>query len=193
MTPTERAAFLLHDVFDLSFSEVAEAISQEEATCRQLAARARQRLLALGPRFTPPPGDAKRLVESFLYAVATGDLGSVKSLLSEDAVMYSDGGGKVQAALKPVEGADRISRFFVGIRAKYPSVRVAFRAVWVNGLPGIVLYREGELDQVLAFQFDPTGAIEAIYVTRNPEKLAHTSLRPGGAPIDARGPAPLSK
>jgi RNA polymerase sigma-70 factor (ECF subfamily) len=91
--------------------------------------------------------------------------------------MYSDGGGKVQAALKPVEGADRVSRFFLGIRAKYPSVSVAFRAVWVNGLPGIVLYREGELEQVLAFQFDATGVIEAIYITRNPEKLADASLQ----------------
>ena len=172
LTPPERAAFLLHDVFDLSFAEIAEAIGQEPASCRQLASRARRHIAELKPRFQPPPEIASQLIQAFLTTLATGDVDAICGLLAQDAVLYSDGGGKVLAALKPIHGGHRIARFYGGVLTKFPppsplDVRLAF----LNGLPGAVIGSGGSAIQTFAFEIDSAGQIKTMYTTRNPEKL----------------------
>ncbi len=172
LTPPERAAFLLHDVFELPFSEVAEAIAQNEAACRQLAARARRRLNALPTHAKPADDHARALVQTFLVAAGSGNVEAMRNLLANEAILYSDGGGKVLAARKPVYGADRICRFYAGLSVKYPlRGHVQVRVLRINGMPGAVVAVNNEVIQTFALQFDAHERIEAIYSTRNPEKL----------------------
>ncbi|MGE0665711.1 MAG: sigma-70 family RNA polymerase sigma factor [Sphingomonadales bacterium] len=174
LSPLERAAFLLHDVFDMEFAEVAQALDREEAACRQLASRARGHLKSARPRFAVPPADGERLVRAFLAAAASGDAAAFARLLSEDAVLHSDGGGKRLAALNVITGRDRVARFFLGVARKLPWERCALRQQAVNGMPGLVLIEPDGGPQTFAFQI-AGGVITAIYVVRNPDKLKHLS------------------
>jgi RNA polymerase sigma-70 factor (ECF subfamily) len=173
LSPLERAAFLLHDVFGLEFAEVARALGREETACRQLAVRARSHIEQGRPRFTASEKDGRRLADAFVTATRSGDIKALTELLAEDAVLYTDGGGKRAAALNPIYGAEKILRFLVGITGKNPALRDAeARAATVNGLAGFVVRAEGS--SVETFAFEPRdGRIAAIYVVRNPEKLRH--------------------
>jgi RNA polymerase sigma-70 factor, ECF subfamily len=173
LSPLERAAFLLHDVFGLEFTEVARAIGREETACRQLAVRARSHIEQGRPRFAASAQDGRRLADAFAVATRSGDIKALAELLAKDAVLYTDGGGKRAAALNPIYGADKILRFLVGITGKDPSLRDAeARAATVNGLAGFVVREED--GSVETFAFEPrNGRIAAIYVVRNPEKLRH--------------------
>ena len=176
LSPLERAAFLLHDVFDMEFGEVADALGRSEAACRQLAARARGHVRAERPRFRVSPEDGAKLVDAFLAASRSGDAGSLAQLLAESAVLYSDGGGKKRAALNPIHGRDRIVRFFTSLARKerlHPIVGV--RPTQVNGMAGLVAV---EADgTVLTISLDiRDGLIAAIYIVSNPDKLHHVAI-----------------
>jgi RNA polymerase sigma-70 factor, ECF subfamily len=173
LSPLERASFLLHDVFGLDFAEVARALGRGEAACRQLAARARAHIEAGRPRFSASREEGDRLAAAFARAAGAGDVQALTQVLAEDAVLYSDGGGKRVAALKPIRGADKIVRFLAGVVRKNPTLLTTdLRAAAVNGLPGFVLREtDGSLDTIAIEHRD--GRIVAIYLTRNPEKLRH--------------------
>jgi RNA polymerase sigma-70 factor, ECF subfamily len=173
LSPLERASFLLHDVFGLDFAEVGGVLDRGEAACRQLAARARAHIEAGRPRFPASREEGVRLAAAFAAAAQSGDAGTLMKLLAEDAVLYSDGGGKRAAALKPIYGADKILRFLDGISRQSPELPSArWRAAAVNGLAGfIVREKDGAIDTVAFEHHD--GRIAAIYIVRNPEKLRH--------------------
>jgi RNA polymerase sigma-70 factor (ECF subfamily) len=172
LSPLERAAFLLHDVFDMDYAEVASTIERSEAACRQLAARAREHVRDERPRFTPNPDVTARLGDAFLRAVSTGDVAPFTAMLAEDAILYTDGGGKRHAALNPIYGRDKITRFLAGIAAKWPPPPPKdMQATMINGLPGYVFHTD-EGVETLAFELDGD-FIVAIYGVRNPDKLKH--------------------
>jgi RNA polymerase sigma-70 factor, ECF subfamily len=176
LSPLERASFLLHDVFGLGFAEVARALDRDEAACRQLAARARAHIEEGRPRFPASPEEGRRLAEAFTGAAQSGDIGALAKLLAEDAVLYSDGGGKRAAALKPIHGADKILRFLAGITRKNAALAAAqWRSATVNGRAGFVIREDDGSVDTMAFACRD-GRIAAIYVTRNPEKLRHVGF-----------------
>jgi RNA polymerase sigma-70 factor (ECF subfamily) len=175
LSPLERAAFLLHDVFDMDYGAVGEALGSSEAACRQLAARAREHVREGRPRYPASDADARKIAEAFVIAAATGDVAALTRLLADDAVVYSDGGGKRATALNPIYGRQRIVRFFAGLRAKGSG---AFSATHVtpatlNGLPGFV-FQTPEGTETTAVEI-ADGRVVAIYTVRNPEKLRHLS------------------
>lgn len=180
LSPLERAAFLLHDVFDFSFSEVALALARSEAACRQLAARARAHVRAVRPRGATPPAsrpgemDAKHaeLMSAFVAATRSGDLNALTELLAQDVRVVTDGGGKVAAALNVLDGADRAARFLVGATRKGWRADFTLRFATINGLPAIIVDGSEGPVQTAAFEFDDD-TIRAVYVVRNPDKLRH--------------------
>ncbi|MES1209288.1 MAG: sigma-70 family RNA polymerase sigma factor [Pseudomonadota bacterium] len=173
LSPLERAAFLLHDVFDMDYPDVAAAIERGEAACRQLVTRAREHVRQDRPRYAPSDAEARRLADAFVTAAATGDVNGLARLLADDAVWYSDGGGKRVSALKPIVGKDRIVRFYEGIWAKGSGAFSAFQAqpVTLNGLPGFV-FQTAEGIETLAVE-TANGLIVALYAVRNPDKVRH--------------------
>jgi RNA polymerase sigma-70 factor (ECF subfamily) len=187
LSALERAAFLLHDVFDFSFSEVAVALERSEAACRQLASRARDHVRAARPRgAAAPPArsgeiDAKHvtLLRAFEAATRTGDLRAITQFLASDARIVTDGGGKVRSALEVIEGAERVARFIVEATKKRPDAwwREDFRMrfAMVNGLPGTIVDSNDGPVQTSAIEIEGD-LIRAIYVVRNPDKLRHLAL-----------------
>lgn len=173
LSPLERAAFLLHDVFDMGFDEIAPALGRSAAACRQLASRARGHVRTARPRFTVKPDEGARLAEAFLAASRAGDTAALRDLLVESATLHGDGGGRKRANLSPIRGADKICRFFAGLARKVEDARPVWnKLVAVNGLPGFVtVERDGTL-QTTALEVED-GRIVAIYVVRNPDKLTH--------------------
>lgn len=173
LSPLERASFLLHDVFGLEFAEVARALGRGETACRQLAARGRSHVEEGRPRFHASQEEGCRLATAFTAAVRSGDVAVLTKYLAEDAVLYTDGGGKRAAALNPIYGADKILRFLAGIGGKDPGLAaVEVRSAIVNGLPGFVMREtDGSID-TMAFEHRD-GRIVAIYIVRNPDKLRH--------------------
>jgi RNA polymerase sigma-70 factor (ECF subfamily) len=170
LSPLERAAFLLHDVFDMDYPEVAEVLERSEAACRQLAARARDHVRDDRPRFAASPDARVRLAAAFRDVMATGDVAKLTSLLADDAVFYSDGGGKRLAALNPIYGRERIVRFLAGVTGKR-GLPVRVDDATINGLPGFVLH-SAEGIETLALECTEEHVV-AIYVVRNPDKLRH--------------------
>ncbi len=182
LSPLERAAFLLHDVFDMDFDEVAGALGRSPASCRQLAARGRAHVRASHPRFRPSQEDCERLAAAFGAAAQSGDTRALAGLLAEDVTYYSDAGGRAPAALRPVVGRDKVVRLIRGLSAKGLSTIREVRSAQINGIPGFILERNnGELAAV-AFDFRD-GRIANIYLMLNPEKLRHlTAASPASAP-----------
>jgi RNA polymerase sigma-70 factor (ECF subfamily) len=180
LSPLERAAFLLHDVFDYSFSQVANALDRNEAACRQLASRARVRVREARPRGLVPSrggsGSLDRrhaeLVSAFVAAARSGDIATLTRLLASDARVVSDGGGQVPAALNVIEGADRAAAFLAGVVRKGWTAEMSVRFDTINGLPGLILSGPRGLVQTNAFEIEG-GVVKAIYVVRNPDKLRH--------------------
>ena len=170
LSPVERAVFLLREVFDYEYAEIASLVGKSEANCRQIARRARQSVAARRPRFERSPQEEERLLDSFLHASLSGDMEALLALLSEDVNLYSDGGGKTQAALRPIYGADRVSRFLSGILKKAPP-DLAVRQTLVNGRPGLVGYfGDGSPQSVVTLEVGE-GRIRVIRLVVNPEKL----------------------
>ena len=173
LSPVERAVFLLHEVFAYSHAEIAPIVGKTEANCRQIARRAGQRLKARPKVVQPPTVQARRVVEQFVKATLTGEMNSLLALLETDATLYSDGGGRVAAAAKPIKGAERIGRFFLGIRKRIPA-KIELRFANINGQPGVLMLSEGTIFNAVSFELDG-GRVRGIYIVRNPEKLAHLS------------------
>jgi RNA polymerase sigma-70 factor, ECF subfamily len=172
LSPLERAAFLLHDVFDRPFSEVADTLDRTEAACRQLAARARRAVRDERPGPAASPDSHARLMAAFCEAAASGDISRLAGLLRDDALIITDGGGRKSAALNPIRGADKIIRFLVGIAGKNAGANLRMVPMLINGIAGALLYMDGEIDSTLSMAIDGE-KIAAIYLVRNPDKLRH--------------------
>jgi RNA polymerase sigma-70 factor (ECF subfamily) len=173
LSPLERAAFLLHDVFDMGFSEIAEVLERSETSCRQLAARARAHVRLKRPRFRPSKEECERIASAFARAALSGDTAALAHLLAEHVTFLSDGGGRVPAALRPVVGRDKVARLVAGLAAKAPLPDIQVSPARVNGLAGFVFVDASGPFQTLALEIGKGGAISGIYVVRNPEKLRH--------------------
>jgi RNA polymerase sigma-70 factor (ECF subfamily) len=180
LSPLERAAFLLHDVFGMAFEEVAVAIDRDAAACRQLAARARAHVRGDSPRFPVPKEKGLSIASAFFDASRSGDVSALKGLLAADVVVHSDGGGKRVAAQKPVIGEAVVTRFFAhwAEKAGYRRPPVLHMGL-IDGLPGYVT-EEADGIQVTAFAIEGE-RIAAIYVIRNPDKLERLAARFGRA------------
>lgn len=175
LSPLERAAFLLHDVFGASFDEIGDTIGRDPAACRQLASRARTHVRAARPRFEVTKERGLEIAAAFFHASRSGDMAGLRSLLAADVSVHSDGGGRVPAGLRPFIGIEDVmklhtslSRFFAKEMSRV--VRYGF----INGLPGFVTIERSGVLQTTALAIEG-GRITGIYVTRNPDKLRHLS------------------
>jgi RNA polymerase sigma-70 factor (ECF subfamily) len=178
LTPLERAAFLLHDVFDYEYAEVAGILGKSEVNCRQILLRARQHVSENRPRFDASPKEHKKLLEAFLAAATQGDIQGLLTVLSDQVILYSDGGGKAAAALNPITGPDHVARFLIGAIQMSVPVGVTMRFAQVNGQPGVVYLRpDGRAGCVLTLDV-VEGRLRNIYVVTNPEKLANFPAPP---------------
>jgi RNA polymerase sigma-70 factor, ECF subfamily len=176
LSPLERAAFLLHDVFGASFDEVAETIGREPATCRQLASRARTHVRAARPRFPMSKERGQQIAAAFFAATRNGDMQELRSLLAADATVYADGGGKTPAALQPIVGFHNVMQLHASLaRIFAEKMSRIVRYAFINCLPGFVTIEQEETLQTTALQIE-NGKIVAIYVTRNPDKLRHLGV-----------------
>jgi RNA polymerase sigma-70 factor (ECF subfamily) len=170
LAPTERAVFLLREVFELDFDEIAKSIGKSEANTRQILTRARGRLRDSRPRFTVSPRESEDIVRRFRHASVTGNLDQLMAVLHADATLVADGGGKASAATRPVLGADRIAKFLFGYAGKAHWSESDFQLVTINGAPGLLMRHPLAGDG--AYSFDIVdGRIRTIYVVRNPDKL----------------------
>jgi RNA polymerase sigma-70 factor (ECF subfamily) len=173
LSPLERAAFLLHDVFDMGFEEVGRVLDRDAVACRQLASRARSHVRQEKSRFSMPEDRGRTIAEAFFQASRSGDMTALKGLLAEDAVMYSDGGGIRNAALNPIYGREKIMRFYDGIARKTDGLVPAVNHFALfDGLPGHMSLEADGLPQVAAVEIED-GLIRGVYLIRNPDKLSH--------------------
>ena len=177
LSPLERAAFLLHDVFDADYAAIARALDRGEVACRRLVSRARTHIKDAKPRFVVPADQAARLIGAFLAAAASNDASGMAALLAEDCVLISDGGGKRPAALRPIVGREEVMRLIQGLiwRGTWPAIDDA-RPARINGACGLILRDPGGV-QTIAFETCDEGRVAAIYVVRNPEKLRGLELQ----------------
>jgi RNA polymerase sigma-70 factor (ECF subfamily) len=174
LSPVERAVFLLRDVFGYEYTQIAEAVGKEEENCRQIAARARKHVEGREARFEADSRHADELLDSFLEASESGDVEALKATLAADAIVYSDGGGKVSAARRPFSGIDRIARFMVRItERRLEADGFRRRRLTVNGQPGqLLIAPDGSVSDVLSVEV-AGGLIRTIRIVRNPDKLRH--------------------
>ncbi len=172
LTPVERAVFLLREVFEYSYSEIASVLGQSEVNCRQILRRARQHVSAMRPRFKAVGHKRDDLLESFLEATGTGEMDRLVDLLSKDVVLRSDGGGKAIGVPNEIHGPANVARgVFGGLKRFVPKTLIR-RRVEINGKPGLVNYLDGKPHSVLTIDVEGD-KIRAIYVITNPEKLTH--------------------
>lgn len=173
LTPVERAVFLLREVFDYDYAVIADIVGKTEANCRQIVRRAKAQLSppVANAAAAAPNEQARRVVQAFLGATASGEVRDLLALLTDDATLFTDGGGRVASAGRPIRSADHISRFFVGIRARAPA-NVQVRILQINGRVGALVSAGGRLDRAISFDLEGE-RIRALYIVRNPEKLRH--------------------
>ncbi|WBB77198.1 RNA polymerase sigma-70 factor [Micromonospora sp. WMMD1128] len=174
LAPTERAVFVLREVFDVGYDEIADTVEKSPATVRQIAHRARAHVAARRPRRTVSPAETRDALDAFRRAVETGDLRSLLAVLAADVVLVGDGGGIRQAIPRPVTGADKVARLVTGGWSRVAAV-ASMEPTEVNGCPALVVRFDGELDTVMAVRLDDDGRITGLYAVRNPEKLSHMS------------------
>lgn len=171
LSPLERAVFVLKEVFGFSFKEIAGMLDRGEAAVRQVGSRARAHVQARRPRYDAPAEVRRQVTEEFLAACLGGDLNRMMELLAPDVTAWSDGGGKVKAALRPQRGADKVARFLAAVIAQ-PMDDPQAHAVDVSGRPGLLLTVAGRPDTVVCAEVED-GRITEIRIIRNPEKLRH--------------------
>ena len=167
--PTERAVFVLREVFDLPFDEIAEAVGKSPSAVRQIAHRARSNVHARRPRQDVTAEERDRVIERFLAAAATGDIQSLMDVLAPDVVLVSDGGGQKKAALRPIHGRDKVLRFLAATSQNQGEITT--EVLTVNGGPALALSIDGALDTVATFVIED-GVVTGLYLLRNPEKLS---------------------
>ncbi len=173
LSPEERAVFLLRQVFDYDYSEIASIVNKSEANCRQMVHRAQQHIAARRPRFTATPEQREQLTHTFMQTCTNGDMQGLLSLLTQDIVLYSDGGGKAHAARNPIYGPDKVARFIFGALGKLPpGANFVVKTANVNGQSGIVAYLDDQPNTVISLDI-AEGRIQGIYITVNPDKLQH--------------------
>lgn len=172
LSPLERAAFLLHDIFDTPLNEVAAVLEREPAAVRQLASRARRHVREARPRYTLSPQSASELVRAFHEASTKGDLKTLSGILADEVAVFSDGGGRVVAFRNVVRGMNRVLRLFQGLARKAAYRPQLLRIVMIDGLPGFVSIDRGAILQTTALEVRD-GKITALYIVRNPDKLRH--------------------
>lgn len=172
LSPIERAAFLLRNVFDYEYAEIAEILGKSEVTVRQLVSRAKARLAEGAPRFRPDPHEAEELAERFAAACRAGDVEAVERMLTEDVEVRSDGGGKVSAARVVIRGRNRAARFLAGVFSRKRR-DCEMRRATVNGEPGVAFLSDGVVIHVVSFRIE--GDVRAVYMTLNPDKLSRWS------------------
>ena len=170
LTPTERAVFVLRDVFDLGYDEIADAVDKTPAAVRQIAHRAREHVAARRPREVVSPAETRHAIEAFQRAADTGDLRELLDLLAPDVVFLGDGGGVARAVLSPVVGATKVAAVLAAGLRRIDAA--ALQHVQVNGYPALVLRVDGEPDTVVAVRLDG-GLVTGLYAVRNPAKLSH--------------------
>jgi len=181
LSPLERASFLLHDVFDLTFEEIAGVLERTPAACRQLASRARRRVAEGRAPVKPPPAAANAFIAKFHQALIAGDVASITKMLAEDAKFITDGGGKVYAALNPIRGRERIVRFLAGLVTKF-GAPADIRRQPLNGSEGFVITEHNGGIQTWSIDWNAGGEAQTIYVVRNPDKLRRLAPGTNGMP-----------
>ncbi|WP_073061131.1 RNA polymerase sigma-70 factor [Fodinibius roseus] len=171
LSPVQRAVFILRELFEYDYETISDVVNKSTAHCRKIAQRARDQIHDRKPVFERKPAAQQGLVKALLEAVQRQDLAEVEALLAEDSVLYSDGGGKVTAARKPIYGSNKIARFLVGIQKQAPEGKKWWlEYTSVNGEPGMIIRVEGQLYNVWSFHIEEQ-KIESIYVVLNPNKL----------------------
>lgn len=187
LSPLERAAFLLHDIFDVPLTEVAAMLEREPAAVRQLASRARKNVRASRVRYTVEASEADRIARAFFTAAQNGDAAALGRMLAEDVEIRSDGGGKVLALRNVVRGVDKVLRLFAGARRKGRPLSTLVQTALIDGLPGYISRDADGSLSTTALAIDG-GRVRAIYIVRNPDKLTHiarahrTGQPPNGRP-----------
>ena len=172
LTPVERAVFLLHDVFDYGYDEIAEIVGKSRDNCRQLALRARRHVEARRPRFEPSRDEREALAARFFEAVREGDLDGLVALLAEDAVATGDGGGKARARTTPLHGGVKVARFLLGLMRLAERDGYTFEFAEVNGRPGALVREDGRVISAMSLDFDG-GRVTEVRSVANPDKLRH--------------------
>jgi len=172
LSPLERAVFVLKNAFGFSYAEIAGMLGRGETAVRQVGSRARTHVQARRPRYDAPADTRRRVTDEFLAACVGGDLNQMMELLAPEVTAWTDGGGKIRAAMRALRGADNVARFFLGVLERFPA-DYRTRPVLVNGEPGILITSAGTLDSIAVADLDPGGRIEAIRLIRNPGKLRH--------------------
>jgi RNA polymerase sigma-70 factor (TIGR02957 family) len=167
--PTERVVFVLREVFDMPYDEIAETVGKTPSAVRQVAHRAREHVATRRPRMRVSHAEQRAAVEAFAHALQAGDVQRLLEVLAPDVILIADGGGLVPAVLRPIEGADRVARLLAGFARTAPLPKL--HPVWLNGAPGIGIERDGRLDTAVTVTIDGS-RITAIYAVRNPRKLA---------------------
>lgn len=178
LSPLERAAFLLHDVFGVALGDVAGTLDRDPAAVRQLASRARRHVQDAKPRYAVAQDEAERITRAFFAAARDGDVAGLRTMLAEDVVLHADGGGKVLAFHNPIRGLAKMLRLFAGLARKHAFRPELLRMATIDGLPGYVSIDRGELLQTTALDIRD-GRIAGIYITRNPDKLRHVAALVG--------------
>jgi RNA polymerase sigma-70 factor (ECF subfamily) len=170
LTPLERAVFLLHEVFDYKYGEIAKIVDREEDACRQILSRAKKHVMEKRPRFTPSPEEHREMLNRFLHTVREGDFEGLLTMLSEDVTLWADGGGKRRGAvLKPVQGRDQVKRFLTTWQTRAPE-NPQWAILPINGAPALVISDDEQIHIVLSISVD-AGHITDIHVVGNPDKL----------------------
>lgn len=172
LSPLERAAFVLKEVFDLPYTEIATTLDRSSSSVRQLAHRAREHVHARAPRNPVDDATHRRVTEKFWEATSTGALEDLVAMMSPEVVLVSDGGGKKRAALRPIHGPDKILRWLAGVLARPEVQGLDLRLAEVNGRAGLVGIVDGAVDAVGILELDE-GVVSEVYLVRNPDKLGH--------------------
>lgn len=167
LAPEERAAFLLHEVFDFDYAEIAQIIGKNQAACRQIVHRAKQRVQEDRPRFSVSRDIHTRLLEKFIAAASSGRREQIMNLLADDVRVTADGGGKAPAFRKVLQGSNPVARLYAGLRRKFGE-RMTYRIAEINGEPGLIQYVDGKLESVMSFVSDGMRVFD-VYIVRNPE------------------------
>jgi len=172
LNPTERAVLILREGFDCEFAEIAGIVEKSEDNCRQILARARQRIAKRPPRYDRSPASAAKIVAPFVTALRNGDLEAMLARLAENVVLVADAGAKPGALLRPLHGAEPVARAMLHATRKHGSEGAGIRAASINGLPGFVRFQDGRAQSVLAFGLSDD-RIHAVFIISNPDKLRH--------------------
>lgn len=169
LSPDERAAFLMRQVFDQDYADIASILGKSEAACRQMVSRAQARVQDERPRFEVPKDTHKALLARFMQAASAGDRAAMKAMMSEEVQLVADGGGKVKSFMHILHGAGRVAGVYWALENQNPS-QVAYRPAIINGEPGLLRYVGGRIESAQSFIID-AGRIVAVFVMRNPDKL----------------------